>query len=307
MGFVSCSEEDEPKMPVELTLSTNEKSVTTDQLTYEFDVISGNGDYQVEVANSTGYSQGKATVNGNHITVELVDRDTYLTITDKEGKQKDLTILTTHPSLECNWYQVLAMYGCTYNLDCEYGTGEYSITEYGSKHAVSLTLDEKHKIGIKTLLPNTSEKWILNDSRGSVLYLDVAVSNGRDITSSEPVEFKAKKAEQIHFPLKFGEGHWSFVSQAEKNPFILIMKKPKEWMPMCFKSKYGKRTNRCRSFWKTPQETALTLPSFHNNSAKTTYRKPASQKPAFSFRTDTVSGKNVPFVSFSVPLQPPSD
>ena len=43
MGFVSCSEEDEPKMPAELTLSTNEKSVTTDQLTYEFDVISGNG------------------------------------------------------------------------------------------------------------------------------------------------------------------------------------------------------------------------------------------------------------------------
>lgn len=225
MGFVSCSEEDEPKMPVELTLSIDEKSVTTDQLTYEFDVISGNGDYQVEVANSTGYSQGKATVNDNHITVELVDRDTYLTITDKEGKQKNLTILTTHPSLECNWYQVLAMYGCTYNMDCEYGTGEYSITKYGSTHAVSLTLDEKHKIGIKTLRPNASEKWILNDSRGSVLYLDVTVSNGRDITSSEPVEFKAKKTDLIHFPLKFGEGHWSFVSQAEKNPFILIMKK----------------------------------------------------------------------------------
>ena len=76
-------------------------------------------------------------------------------------------------------------------------------------------------------------------------------------------------------------------------------------MPMCFKSKYGKRTNRCRSFWKTPQETALTLPSFRNNSAKTTYRKPASQKPAFSFRTGTVSGKMFHWFLFLFPYSHP--
>ena len=228
LSFVSCSKNDEIK---ELKLSTADAIVHTDSIAYAFDVVSGNGNYQVTVDQNGGKSiMPKAVVVGNHVSIDLIKPSTRLTITDAAGQSTNLTIISDNKSLEEIETTVLVSYGYYLSSNLSWGNGDYYIQGQRDDIA-SVNIDKKGHFIVKGLRPNGSVSLLISDRRGTTNYMTVHVGNGADITD-KALTYSVSKGElkdRLTFPIKYGVGDWKIISRSKAfdNPFTLVLPKDK--------------------------------------------------------------------------------
>jgi hypothetical protein len=240
LSFVSCSKDDEIK---ELKLSTADAIVHTDSIAYAFDIVSGNGNYQVTVDQNGGKSiMPKAVVVGNHVSIDLIQPSTRLTITDAAGQSTNLTIISDNKSLEEIETTVLVSYGYYLSSNLSWGNGDYYI-EGQHDDIASVNIDKKGHFIVKGLRPNGSVSLLISDRRGTTNYMTVHVGNGADITDkaltysvskgelkdklTSPIKWGLK--DRLTFPIKYGVGNWKIISCSKtfENPFTLVLPKDK--------------------------------------------------------------------------------
>lgn len=218
--FSSCNN-DSPQQPYKLAFSVGD-TIRTDKTICEFDIVSGNGGYQTYVKCTNGYTQGSASITGNHVKVELIDPVTYLTITDKNGYSRNFYIESSDSSLISVYHSIYLLYGCPRESSFEQGVGGYSIIRHTGSHATELTLGTEYDYVLTPLAPGGTDWYILKDSRGSIFYVEAVTARGCDI-QSEATSFEAGKGEMVYFPLKFGDDGWKIIRPEDRNPFTLVI------------------------------------------------------------------------------------
>lgn len=115
----------------DLVLSVgNNGHVSTDGLSYEFEVLDGNGGYKATVSkNRFDEDAAKVTINGTKVTVDLLEQFVSITITDQKGETASLNIRTSHESLTRVGYGVSLEEGDSCVMDnISFGAGQYSAT-----------------------------------------------------------------------------------------------------------------------------------------------------------------------------------
>lgn len=212
--FTACNKNKvEPNY--ELKLSTTEQTVYTDAIEYSFDIVSGNGDYQVQVEADNRPTVGKATVIGNHVKVDLICDLTRVTITDKSNQTASLIINSSNKSIEIQNHTISLPYGNIHRTTVDWGAGEYSILKQ-SGDAATLTIEGKNKFIVKSTHPGKAYFTII-DQRGTTNGIMVYVADGWDVTSSA-LKVDVLGDQIYTFPLKYGVGGWKITSQSWELP-----------------------------------------------------------------------------------------
>lgn len=229
MFMAGCSKEEGVK---ELKLSTMESTVQTDSIAYAFDIVSGNGGYQVEVnTDNKEEPVAKATVSGNHVSVDLLKPYTRLTVADAAGQAVQLTIESTNRTLQVESQMVMVSYGSYLRSKLSWGNGGYYVLKHSQDDCAEVTFERDGSFMVKAVHPGTMHL-VVSDSRGTTNELDVSVGPGCDITGSS-LTYSLTRQEASYgpytFPIKYGVGEWKIVSSPEAlhTPFNLVVPKDK--------------------------------------------------------------------------------
>lgn len=223
-GFISCDKDDSlSDQPKELKLSVTDETVYTDGTEYFFDIVSGNGNYQVKVDGNGTYFPGKATLTDNHVKVDLVTEYTQLTITDGKDQTVNLLIVSTDASIKTMNYSFSISYGSQIKTDLiNFGAGKYEILQQ-SGGAAEVSIDSNDRFTIKSVSPGYAS-FLIADQRGTTNGLTVYVQRGWDLTSDQ-LTVQSNGHEYLTFPLKYGEGGWKIVSPILNDPQICVLPK----------------------------------------------------------------------------------
>ena len=226
VSFIGCSKDDGIK---ELKLSTTTDTVYTDSIAYTFDIVSGNGNYQVTV-NSDGdrSSSTKAIVKNNHVSINLLKPSTQVTVTDAAGQSANLEIVSNNKSLATMETSVGVSYGYYLKSKLNWGNGGYRILSQ-SNDVASVTIDNEGHYIAKGLRSSGSTTLLISDERGTTNYMTIEVGNGTNI-SNDALTYSIPKKEAwgiFTFPIKYGVGDWKIVScsDALRNPFLIVLSK----------------------------------------------------------------------------------
>lgn len=227
--IAGCTKKIGTEEPPELKLSTPGETVSTDAIEYSFDIVSGAGDYHVEIADDGQPALGKATLTGTRVKVELITQYTQVTVTDKSNRKADLLIVSSHPSIQIMNYLVSVLYGNFHKLTMDWGAGKYSIYRQ-SGDAAELSIDNNDQITIKPRKPGRAYFTIM-DRRGTTNGISVIVEKGWDLTGKE-LSVTVEAGHYYTFPLKYGEGGWKITHRSSPllhNPQTCVMPKDPEY------------------------------------------------------------------------------
>jgi hypothetical protein len=224
MFLTSCSKDDAVN---ELKLSTTDAVVYTDSIAYAFDIVSGNGGYQVTVSNDG--VESKVAVKGNHVNVDLINPSTRVTVTDVAGQSTSFYIYSSNASLAVMETLVGVSYGHYLTSKLNWGNGGYYIRSNGEyKDVASVDIDDNGNFIVKGLHPG-SVSLLISDSRGTTNHMTVEVGSGADITD-KALTYAVDKKDGLGnytFPIKYGVGGWKVIScsSALKNPWLVVLPK----------------------------------------------------------------------------------
>jgi hypothetical protein len=206
----ACSNDGDIK---ELKLSTSEFTVMTDSTEYDFDIVSGNGNYKVNVNNDSDMPLiGEATVTGNHVKVSLVSERTKVTVTDGAGQTMDLLIISQNKSLNPIAQDIAVEYGDYIISQLNWGNGGYYILSQQGDAAQVMV--DKGQVIVKSVHPGDIS-FVIADRRGTTNSFHVGVGSGFDIKGKELTVSTSVKAGYITFPIKYGVGGWQITSCSE--------------------------------------------------------------------------------------------
>lgn len=219
--FAACEKEAYNPEIHGLELSIGE-NVTTDGITYEFDVVDSYGKFTVEVIPRYNFASPKLTIDGRHVSVELIDEVTYLKIKDEGGGEKNVQIHSSNENLQYVSYLIAEQYGAIHrHPDIRVGIGKMRVLRGNSPDAAAeMSISHDNVITIKSRFPGTAFFYVA-DSRGTVRFFQVSVHDGCDIT--KPVtEIEAKADKILQFAIKYGKGGWKLKEEAVESPLNVI-------------------------------------------------------------------------------------
>lgn len=205
-----------------LELSIGEK-VTTDAITFEFDVVDSYGKFTVEVLPGNEFTTPKLTVDGRHVTVELIDEVTYLEIKDEGGAEKTVRIQSSNETLRYVSNHIWQQYGVIQRYpDLGFGVGKMRVLKGNSPNAAAeMSISDDNVITVKSRFSGTAYFYVA-DSRGTVRPFRVSVNKGCDIT--KPVtEIEARAGEILQFAIKYGKGKWKLKDKSAESSFNLVI------------------------------------------------------------------------------------
>ena len=189
--------------------------VTTDKFDFELDILSGNGEYEITTSDE---GAAKVSIEGNKVTVHLLTRDVYLTVSDKSDQSVWLNILSSAKELIPNSYTLLLPKDKTHTMDIGFGVGGYEIeTIKGSSATSFVTEDDNIKVTANTV---GNSYFMLTDKRGSTAPLAILVPSYYDLLVNENLKITASNDERVNITLKRSEGDWSFVNKPS-SPLII--------------------------------------------------------------------------------------
>lgn len=221
--FAGCNKDESEEIQT-LRLSTDDQTVYTDGIAYSFDIVSGGGDYKVEVTKNSPHDLGgKATLTGNRVEVDLVSDGTHVIITDKHGQEANLLIWSRHESLQATNHTIGVSYGSYLESTINWGAGNYSVLkQFGD--AATLTFDGNHLIA-QSVHPGRAT-FLVRDERGTTNSVAVTVGDGWDLNGEE-LTVTALAGYYYTFPLKYGDGGWKITSRpaALSDVWTVIMPK----------------------------------------------------------------------------------
>lgn len=144
--------------------------MTTDKFDLEFDILSGNGEYEITISDE---GAATATIEGNKVTIDLLKRDVSLAVSDKSNQSVSLILMSSAKELIPNSYTLLLPKDKTHTLDIGFGVGEYEIeTIKGSSASTIVTEDGYIKVTANTV---GNSYFMITDKRGSTAPLTVLV------------------------------------------------------------------------------------------------------------------------------------
>ena len=219
--LVACNSNEDLDTPQKLKLSVSEETVYIDELDYSFDIISGNGDYQLEV------SGAKATLEGNHVKLELFSDAAELMITDKEEQSVSLKVLSSNDALKPLWHEFRIPFGNITKSKLNFGTGKYSVLR-STGSAATLVIDSQDRAVITSVEPGRSS-FLVADQRGITGSIVVNVDSGWVLTSNE-LTVTVEGNQYYYFPLQYGAGGWRLISPTNDDgpsfkPWLVVMPK----------------------------------------------------------------------------------
>lgn len=196
-----------------LKLSVN-GYVTTDKLDFEFDIVNGNGEYEITTSDE---GAAKVTIDGNKVTVHLLTREVSLTVSDKSDQSVSFTLVSTAKELTPSSYSLLLPENETYVMDIEFGIGSYEIeTLKGVSAKAVVTKEDDIRVSANTV-GNTYFR--ITDKRGSTAPLNVIVPSYYDL-GNENLKITAINDQRVSIALKKNGGNWSFVN-VPSSPLII--------------------------------------------------------------------------------------
>ncbi len=188
--------------------------VTTDKYDFEFDILSGNGEYEITISDE---SAAKATIEGNKVTVHLLRRDVSLTVSDKSDQSVSLIIMSSAKELIPNSYTLLLPKDKSHTMDIGFGVGGYEIeTIKGSSATAIVTADDDIQVTANTI---GNIYFMITDKRGSTAPLTVLVPSYYDL-GYENLKITTSNDERVNIIIKRSEGDWSFVNKPS-SPLII--------------------------------------------------------------------------------------
>lgn len=237
--LAACSDTFEEGDPTPPEISVTEV-VTTDQLTFSFDVIKCKGKFTVETEDTQSPTAPKITIEDHHVTVELIADYTFLKVTDESGLSQHIKIQSTHPDLTTTIYNLSQSYGVRQRYpDLKFGTGKIKILRDNQENGVAkVSIDPDGVLVIESIKPGR-HSFQLSDSRGVVRYVTVSVNKGWDVTGST-LEVECQQGKLLNFLIKYGNGGWKLVSAAVETPFNVLAPKgtnddrtyPYDWLQL---------------------------------------------------------------------------
>lgn len=193
----------------------------TDDLSVSFAILSGAGGYTAKVmeyeyipSRQITLSGGTARIEGNTVTVDLLDNMADVVVSDRSGAESHVFIYSSHPALQYFTWSKCVAYGCSTKSAIDFGAGEpYRIVEYSDMNAADASM-EGSTLKTGALLPG-SHWYLIEDCRGTVRKFDIDVRQGYDI-EEENLTVQAKAGDRLTFPFSFGKG-WKVV-EGETGP-----------------------------------------------------------------------------------------
>ncbi|MBS7199139.1 MAG: hypothetical protein KH111_13535 [Bacteroidales bacterium] len=216
--FFACSSDDEA-VTNELKLSVpvmDEEHLITEDVDFEFDILEGNGGYIATVSEVGGEPNAKVTIEGDRVTVNLLDHlGADVTITDSKDQKATVYILSTNESLQTiPNYGLFLDEGQTGTMDIKFGAGAPYTIERIRGNASSAEMEGDKVKATSFGLGDTYYKiW---DKRGSVTQLTVktTLQFEMDMTSNY-LEFDGVNNLSASIKLQWGTA-WEVVGSTEK-------------------------------------------------------------------------------------------
>lgn len=222
--FVSCSSDDDKQIPEEpvhrLEISCN-RDLRIDDYDFEFDVLDGNGGYEVEFAQE---GSGKATIDGDKVTIHLLTNRVNFTLKDQRGESLDITVYSTLEALIPTSYSVFSWNGNTSVNSIYFGVGGY-ILEKISGNSAEVEVLEDDRIRIVPLRGGPSF-YKLTDKRGTTADYRVDVGELYELTGNT-LDITAVNDQLIQINLRtWGEGEWEFIGDPSSGLFERVILQP---------------------------------------------------------------------------------
>ncbi len=178
--------------------------VTTDKLDYDFEIVDGNGDYEISAKEEDAI---KVTIVGNKVTVHLLNRHSYVTVSDKSDQSVSFTIESTAKELVPTANTLLLPKDSTYTMNIEFGVGGYQIeTLQGTSAGAVVTQDDFIKVTANKI-GNTYIK--IKDRRGSTSPLTVIVPSFYDL-KDENLKITTINDQRVSITIKTSKADWTF-------------------------------------------------------------------------------------------------
>lgn len=158
--------------------------VETNEVDYEFEIIDGNGTYNIDVSKTDGDEDAKVTLNGNRVKVNLLAAaGAELTITDKEAQKATLKIKSTSRLLEVPSFSLILSTDQSYIIsNFSFGAGApYTLITEKGEASTAKFVEEGIKV-TNNRLGNTYFK--IKDKRGTTANLKVSNILNTDLTSN---------------------------------------------------------------------------------------------------------------------------
>lgn len=191
---------------IKLSVPTiHENKIYTDDVTFEFEILDGNGDYTVSVPESESLTRAIATLDGNKVKVEIINNPgCEIVIRDKKEKEARVYLQSRHPSL--------IIYSGTYGLmvgsvtklgNIDFGVGgPYEITKV--KGDASEIFEENKILKVKALKLGKTD-YIFKDRRGTAAYISTSSSLSFTIEeTNKSLEFNAVNYMSASVKLNWG-------------------------------------------------------------------------------------------------------
>lgn len=186
-------------------------TVDTDALTYSFDIVSGAGGYVVTVEDyklisgkNFSLCGGRATIEGNTVSVELLRDVVKVNISDKAGAEAHVLIFSSNEAVKrFGWYSCIA-YGGPSRSEIGFGAGApYRILYYSDPSAGDAVMEGST---LKTGHLEPGRHWyLIEDCRGTVGMFEFHVRGGYDIVG-KTLTVSSKADTRLTFPFKWGKG-----------------------------------------------------------------------------------------------------
>ncbi len=202
-----------------------EGDVTTDKLTFSFNILKCRGNFSVEVSTADGGLAPQVNIEGYFVTVELVSEFTTVKVTDETHLTSYLRIRSTHPYLVSHSYQIEQAYGATYRYpDIQFGVKPLRLLTANSENkAVYAYIDAEGNLTAKSQHSGRAT-FLLADARGTVRRVTFEVRRGWDLTTDK-LTVECTPGQYINFALKYGQTGWQLASAPNESPFNLILPK----------------------------------------------------------------------------------
>ena len=211
-------------------------TLNTNALAVSFDILSGAGGYTAMVSTwdfmpDRGVSLpcGVASVEGNTVTVELLESEAEVIVSDRSGAQAKVFVRSSNSVLQYFKWDKYIPYGGRDRSRIEFGAGApYEIVGCSGRSAEDASL-EGSTLETGMLMPG-AHWYLIRDCRGTTRKFDVHVRNGYDI-EGENLTVQARAGERMSFPFLYGKG-WKVV-EGETGPetFVHSAKKDPENYP----------------------------------------------------------------------------
>lgn len=222
--LTSCHDtfdEGEP-MPPEISVAEN---VTTDQLTFSFDVIKHKGRFTVEVQKDNDMPSPSIAIQGKHVTIDLISEHTSVVITDETGLPRYVNIHSTHTDLQLTSHIIYQSYGATTRYpNIKFGTGNLKILSQNTQAGVAHADIDKHGALVIRAIKSGKCYFKISDDRGITQNVTVHVNKGWDVTGAL-LEVESKPQTRLHFSIPYGTGGWKLVSATIQSPLNVLFHK----------------------------------------------------------------------------------